>query len=270
MYDAALVDKATMDNIVVYLDFGMAALEHFENVVCTPMHAFYASLPQLDDESMLVAAASIVRRSDRLSGTKRELLTLEIAASEFKRQRLVEEEELKQQAGTEDDQRRQALERTVQAYIAGLEPRLGQLIRDKAFSDIYDNEPLWRTSQWAERQLARVADREEAAGQWSEWLASLKEAANYSTRHALIKDDDGNPVALASLRPAALRRYHTQLTALRHVYTHLIVEQVPGTFYTHLTASCDWAAKCAFVCAKTVRTWMHIFEDGCGFLSLGE
>lgn len=179
----------------------------------------------------MLSAAAVVRRSDRLSGTKRQLLTLEIAAAELKRHKAIEEEELKVQGEVEERTRREKLDIQIREYVQDLDPRLGELIRQKAFDDIYDHQELWRIKQWAERQLERVANRSEAAHQWRDWLQSVSKASQYASKFALIKDEDGNPVTVASLRPVAQRRYHTQLTALRHVYTHLLADQIPGTFW---------------------------------------
>ena len=36
-------DESTMNSPLIQLDFAMAALEHFKDVVCTPLQVFYAS-----------------------------------------------------------------------------------------------------------------------------------------------------------------------------------------------------------------------------------
>ena len=76
-YDGDGVNESTMNSPAVRLDFMMAALENFTNYECSPLKEFYVSDLELEDESMLVSAAAKVRRSGRLSGSKRELENLE-------------------------------------------------------------------------------------------------------------------------------------------------------------------------------------------------
>ena len=127
-YDGDGVNESTMNSPAVRLDFMMAALENFTNYECSPLKEFYVSDLELEDESMLVSAAAKVRRSGRLSGSKRELENLEDAFAELKKQKLLDELRLEQQARAEAKEREETMELEVLTYTNrfGLEPRLAE------------------------------------------------------------------------------------------------------------------------------------------------
>ena len=73
----------------------------------------------------------------------------------------------------------------------------------------------------------------------------------------IIVDEDGNPMRLATVKGANLKRYYKQLTALHYVYTYLVDHPDNG-----VVAACKAAGKavlllnaCNLWLIRTVMSW---------------
>lgn len=131
---------------------------------------------------------------------------------------------------------------------------------------------MWDLKKWAERQVSRKKLRGGETLKFKKLLQRVDTASKWNAKFVIIKGADGNLLRVTNLIPNQLARYHTQLLAMRHVYSALSVSYDTGDSGTYVTigGACALAARATMVSDRTVRAWRKDFEDDGGCLKLSK